>query len=292
MYLLIISVLCLLATAKVLTQSRYAKKNTNSFADSAMFNTVVFATMGVIGLSLSGPGEINASVIWGASMFGFFNVSFQIMYQIALSCGPTSISALIASLASIVPLVTAALIYGEPMSGANIVGVVLIVITLVMNADIKKDLGKNKKPAGRKWFLLIMLAFCANSMGMISQQTYAKATGASSSSSFIACSSIVASLIALAFWGVLRLRGEKLSCRMTPRKILPCVAVGLILGVFQIMHTRAMAVIPGTVLFPSYSAGAAISIALGSRFLFREKLSRAQCISFVIGIVAIILINI
>ena len=292
MYLLIIPLLCLLATAKVLTQSRFAKKNTNGFADSAMFNAMVFATMGLLGLSLSNLSEINASVIFGAACFGFFNVSFQIMYQIALSCGPTSITALIASLASIVPLITSAAIYREPLSVANTVGVVLIIITLVMNADIKKDTDKSQKPASKKWFLLIMLAFFANAFGMLSQQVYAKTTGATSSSTFVACSSIVASLFALATYLVLRIRGHRMSYKITPKKMLPCVAVGLILGVFQIIHTYSMAVIPGTVLFPSYSAGAPICIALCSRLIFREKLSRTQCISFAIGIVAILLINI
>jgi multidrug transporter EmrE-like cation transporter len=215
------------------------------------------------------------------------------LYQIALSCGPTSITALIATLASIVPLITSAVIYREPLSAVNTVGVVLIVITLVINADIKKDLGAKKaRPTGRKWFFFIMLAFCGNSLGMLSQQMYAKTTGASSSSTFVACSSVTASLFALAVFGILRSRGHEMSYRITPRKVLPCVAVGVILGVFQIIHTYAMAVIPGTVLFPTYSAGSTITIALCSRLLFREKLSRAQSISLVIGIAAIVLINI
>ena len=293
MHLLIILILCLLAAAKVLTQSRFAKKNTNGFADSAMFIAVVFAAMGLLALSISDLSEINSSVIIGAACFGFFNVSFQMLYQIALSCGPTSITALIATLASIVPLITSAVIYREPLSMVNTVGVVLIIVTLVINADIKKDIGTGRaKPAGRRWFLLIMLAFCGNSLGMLSQQMYAKATGAASSSTFVACSSVTASLIALAVFGVLRLRGQRLSYRITPSKVLPGVAVGVILGVFQIIHTYAMAVIPGTVLFPTYSAGSTITIALCSRVLFREKLSAAQSISLVIGIVAIVLINV
>lgn len=293
MHFLIITTLCLLASAKVLTQSRFAKKNTNGFADSAMFNAMVFATMGFMALAFSDIGEINTALIVGAVCFGFFNVLFQILYQISLSCGPTSITALIASLACTVPLVTSAVIYKEPLSAVNTVGVVLIIITLVMNADIKKDIGaKNAKRAGGKWFLLIMLAFFANAAGMISQQMYAKTTAAPSSSTFIACSSFTASLFAFVFWGILRLCGHKMTYRITPAKILPCVSVGVILGVFQMLHTYSMSVIPGTVLFPTYSAGAAISIALFSRIIFREKLSRMQCISFAVGIVAIVLINI
>lgn len=290
---IIISILCLLAAAKVLTQSSFAKKNTNGFADSAMFNAMVFATMGLLALSFANISEMNSSLVIGAAFFGFFNVSFQMLYQIALSCGPTSISALIATLASIVPLVTSAAIYREPLSAVNIVGVILIIVTLVMNADVKRDIGKGKvRSASRKWFGLILLAFCANSLGMISQQVYAKTTGATSSSTFVACSSITASLFALLFFVLLLLKGHKMSYKIAPLKILPCVAVGVILCVFQIIHTYAMAIIPGTVLFPSYSSGATITIALSSRLVFCEKLSRSQLASLVIGIVAIVLINI
>ncbi|MBQ2743213.1 MAG: hypothetical protein IJF32_10465 [Oscillospiraceae bacterium] len=289
----IIFSLCILAATKVLTQSRYAKKNTKGIADSAMFNALVFATMGLIAFLLSDISEIDLSLFVGAAFFGFFNVSFQMLYQIALSCGPTSITALIASLASIVPLIASAVFYKEPLSPVNLVGVVLIIVTLVINADIKRDIGEGKpKNVSRKWFLLIMLAFCGNSLGMISQQLYAKTTGATSSSAFVACSSCVASVVALAVYGVLRIKGERMSYKLTPMKLLPCVAVGAVLGVFQIIHTYAMSVIPGTVLFPTYSAGATIAIALGSTLVFRERLSRAQCFSLIFGIAAIVLINI
>ncbi|MBE6640607.1 MAG: hypothetical protein E7619_03380 [Ruminococcaceae bacterium] len=293
MDLLIILLLCLLAATKVLTQSRFAKNNTKGIADSALFNALVFATMALLSFLISDIKEINLSLFMGAAFFGFFNVSFQMLYQIALSCGPTSITALIASMASIVPLITSAVFYKEPLSAVNFIGVILIVITLVMNADIKKEVGgENAKKVSKKWFLLTVLAFCGNSLGMLAQQLYAKTTGASSSSAFVACSSAFASVIAFGVFALLRLKGQKPSYRLSFSKAFPCIAVGAVLGVFQILHTYAMAVIPGTVLFPTYSAGSAISIALGSTVVFREKLSRAQFVSLIIGITAIVLINI
>lgn len=293
MNFLIILVLCLLAATKVLTQSRFAKKNTKGIADSAMFNSTVFATMGLFALTMARFDDLNPSLIIGAACFGFFSISFQMMYQVALSCGPTSITALIASLASIIPLVISAVLYKEPLNAVNLVGVVLIVITLIMNADVKKDLGADKKKnVGKKWFLFIMLAFFSNSFGMISQQMYAKMSGEVSSFTFVSCASFVASILGFSVFGILRLKGHRLSYKLSAATVLPCIAVGVVLGTFQVLHTYALAVIPGTVLFPTYSAGATISIALGSTVVFREKLSHAQCVSLVIGIVAIVLINI
>jgi len=291
MNLLIILVLCLLAAIKVLTQSRFAKGNTKCIADSSFFIGTVFATMSVLAFALSPEREVNATLLLGAACFGIFNVSFQMIYQIALSCGPTSITALIASLASIIPLAVSAIFYKEPLTVLNLIGVVLIVATLVLNADIKRDTGA-KNAVGRKWFLLVILAFFANSMGILSQQIYAKATGAASSFTFIACSSGIASVIAFLLCAVLHLKGNRLSYTVTAKKMLPGVAVGVILAVFQIMYTNAMSAIPGTVLFPTYSGGSTIVIALGSRLVLGEKLTRAQQMSLIVGIVAIVFINV
>ena len=293
MSFLIIFVLCILAATKVLIQSRYAKNNTKGIADAAIFNGIVFAAMGALALTMTDIRAIDLTVISGAAVYGILSITFQVTYQIALSCGPTSITALIASLASTVPLLVSAAVYKEPLSAVNAIGVVLIIITLVMNADIKKDFGAVKgKSAGKKWFLFTILAFSANALGMIAQQMFAKKTGAAHSSAFVACASVTASLFAFALYAVLRAKGQRMSYKMNFRKAVPCITVGIVLGVFQIIHTHAMAVIPGTVLFPTYSAGATIAIALGSTFVFREKLSIYQRISLVIGIVAIVLINI
>jgi drug/metabolite transporter (DMT)-like permease len=256
-----------------------------------MFIGTVFATMGVLASVFSGGLEFSTELLIGATCFGFFSVSFQMLYQVAFSCGPTSITALIASLASIIPLVVSAVVYKEPMSVLNIIGVVLIVTMLVLNADIKKDIRAKNGP-GIKWFILIMLAFFANGFGIISQQIYAKATGAANSSTFIALASVIASVIAFSVYLVLRLRGNKISYTVTFASVLPGLAVGAVLVVFQILHTWSLSVIPGTILFPTYSGGASMAIALGSRFIFGEKLSRQQQISLACGMVAIVLINI
>lgn len=291
MNLLIILLLCLLAAIKVLTQSRFAKHNTKSITDSAMFIGTVFATMSILSFICSPDREVSGALLIGAACFGFFNVSFQIIYQIALSCGPTSITALIASLSTIVPLAVSAIVYDEPLTAFNFIGVVLVIATLVLNADIKKDMGA-KREVGRKWFFLVILAFLANSLGVLSQQIYAKATGSASSFTFIACSSGIASIIAFAVCGVLSLKGKRLSYSITPKKVLPSVVVGTVLAVFQIIYTNAMSSIPGTVLFPTYSGGSTIFIALGSRLLFGERLSKAQRASLIVGIVAIVFINV
>ena len=291
MNLLIILLLCLLAAIKVLTQSRFAKHNTKGITDSAMFIGTVFATMSILSFICSPDREVNGALLIGAACFGSFNVSFQIIYQIALSCGPTSITALIASLSTIVPLAVSAIVYDEPLTAFNFIGVVLVMATLVLNADIKKDMGA-KREVGRKWFFLVILAFLANSLGVLSQQIYAKATGSASSFTFIACSSGIASIIAFAVCGVLSLKGKRLSYSITPKKVLPSVVVGTVLAVFQIIYTNAMSSIPGTVLFPTYSGGSTIFIALGSRLLFGERLSKAQRASLIVGIVAIVFINV
>ena len=47
-------------------------------------------------------------------------------------------------------------------------------------------------------------------------------------------------------------------------RILVCLVVGVILGVFQLINTKAIANINGTLLFPTYNAGTLILSTLSS----------------------------
>jgi len=290
-YLLIL-ILCLLATAKVLLQSRFAKNKTKYFSDSALFNGVMFGTMALISLPSVFRG-VDLPLVVGAAAFGTFNLSFQLLYLIALSCGPTSVTSLIVSLASMIPTVVSATVYKEPLTAAGIAGIILIVIMLYLNADIKRDTFK-KEPSSNnaKWFFLTMVAFSLNSLGILSQKVYTEVTSATRSAAFIGVSSLVASVLSLTVYLIMHLRGHKASYKISVKNLFPGVIIGIILGTLQSLNPYSVSTINGTLLFPAYSGGATIAIALGSRIIFREKLSPKQLASLIIGTVAIVLISI
>ena len=66
---------------------------------------------------------------------------------------------------------------------------------------------------------------------------------------------------------------------------------GVILGIFQILNTKAIATIDAGLLFPVYNGGTLVLATIMGVFLFKDKLSRKQIASIIVGIIGIILIN-
>jgi len=70
------------------------------------------------------------------------------------------------------------------------------------------------------------------------------------------------------------------------------LAIGIILGAFQLINTKAIASIDGTFLFPAYNGGTLILSSFSSVLFLKDKLTNNQKISIFIGIIAIVLMNI
>ena len=54
------------------------------------------------------------------------------------------------------------------------------------------------------------------------------------------------------------------------------LAVGVVLGVFQFINTRAIASINGTLLFPAYNGGALILSSISSILFIKDRLTNNQ----------------
>ena len=68
-------------------------------------------------------------------------------------------------------------------------------------------------------------------------------------------------------------------------------SIGILLGTFQILNTKAITIIDGTLIFPAYYGGALILSYLSSLLILKEKISNKQKLSLAVGVIAIVLMN-
>lgn len=66
---------------------------------------------------------------------------------------------------------------------------------------------------------------------------------------------------------------------------------GVILGLFQLLNTKAIATIDAGLLFPIYNGGTLVLTTIIGVFLFKDRLRIKQIASIIVGIFGIILIN-
>ena len=79
--------------------------------------------------------------------------------------------------------------------------------------------------------------------------------------------------------------------KITPQIAALGISAGAVLAVFQWLNTYAVSVIDSTILFPSYSGGSMVLSALSGVLLLRDKLTKKQICSVVLGAAAVIILT-
>ena len=91
---------------------------------------------------------------------------------------------------------------------------------------------------------------------------------------------------------IIHAKGDGITFKIKPSVFGFGLAVGLILGIFQFINTKAIAAIDGTLLFPTYNGGTLILSSMSSVLILKDRLASNQKISVLIGVFAIVLMNI
>lgn len=283
MKFIVILILCFLATSKVTVQGFFAKKNVTSLSDGVFFNGLIFLFSALIFLNKL---NLNTSVICFSCAFGILTVIFQLCYIKAMSCGNVSLAVLIVNLSMIIPVLVSALFYKESIGFLRLLGICLMVVALCLNVNKEKSIGY------KKWFLFCLLASLANGALAVCQQIFGKTEWKGETHSFVAWSYIIATVFSMLLYLFFKAKGDGITFKIKPSVFIYSLSVGVILGVFQLINTKAIANINGTLLFPTYNAGTLILSTLSSILILKDKLTSNQKISIFIGIVAIVLMNI
>lgn len=284
MELFIILCLCLLASSKVTLQGMFARKNIITFIDGIFFNGIIFFFAAFI--FLTNAIRCHTAVVAFGSVFGLLTMLFQLCYIKAMTCGSVSMTVLLVNLSMIIPVITSVAIFDENLTGTKILGLILTIIALTISID-RNEKSENSK----KWFLLSALSFLLNGGLAVTQQIFGKTVWKDESTAFVAWSYIIATILSLMIYLLLKFKGKNTTFKIKPSVLGIGLSIGVILGAFQLLNTKAIATIDGLLLFPFYNGGTLILSYFFSIFFLKDKLKIKQIISIIIGIFAIIFIN-
>ncbi len=280
-YLLILP-LCILAVSKVTVQSDFSKKQVRKPVDALFFNALIFLSVAVISIPVLLRGISRPTAAYGAA-FGFFGVMFQLFYCFALRSGPVSVTVLLINCSMIVPVCVSALFFHEPLTVFRILGIIVILITFVLHADVTI-----RRERSKIWIISTVLAFAANCGCSIVQKIFTACAPSGDNAEFVADTYLIAAVLSFVLLVFFSVRKEKVSYPVTPKVCLTALAIGGILFAFQLLNTYAVSVIDGLILFPVYNGGTTVLSTLAGWFVFHEKISRRQLLGIVSGIIGII----
>ena len=279
----LIIVLIVLAVSKVTFQGSYARKYISDVTDSICFNGIIYFFASLI---FAFALKCSPQVIPFAFAFGFLTVLFQLCYIHAMSCGNLSLTVLIVNSGMIIPILVSAVFFKEQFGVFRIAGIITILFSLSLN--VNKGTVKTKL----KWFLLVLTCFFTNGCLAVCQQFFGRTTLHNEGISFVAWSYLFATIISFVLYIIiLKCKHKKATGGIKPVALIYGLCAGVILGVFQLLNTKAITALDAGLLFPIYNSGTLILTTVLGLFLFKDKLTGKQIAGIVVGIIGIILIN-
>lgn len=217
-----------------------------------------------------------------------FAVSYAlatVMLTKALAIGPLAISSLIMSYSLIIPMFYGAIFCSEKLSGIQLSGIILLMISLFL-IRTKKSLDSGKLSI--KWLICVVIAFFGNGMCAATQRMQQIKFSQKYDKSFmvIALIVVVVMLAAVAFFK------EKNEIVTVIKKGwhfgLVCGACN---GVVNLLVIVSLTFIAASLFFPLLAASQLVFTFLISKIFFKETFSKSQILGFVVGMASVILMN-
>lgn len=283
-----------MASAKAIL-SKAVKRTGERAYETLLSNTIIFATAFVVLLlfCIGSPGVLGGMPVILPMLYGLFTVGAQVAFMQAVSLGPVSLSSLVYSCGFLLPTTFGAVYYREAVSGLQLFGIVLIVLSFALSVDRDKSISA-------RWAVVALLSLlCSGMVGLVQKLFVIEYPQASSDMFLIIAFGCMVALSGLTF-GILRLYERKMDHdgqRAEPVK--PCrrplaflLVLGCIVACVNRSNTYLAGALPSVIFFPVMNGGTILLTSLLSVPIFRERPSVRQWLSIAVGIVGILCIGI
>lgn len=224
-------------------------------------------------------------------VYGFFLVSAQWCYTVALSTGNIGTCTTIYSLGFIIPTVLGTVIWSEKMNFINIVGVILVIPAVIMSQSGKYGLGcmKNKRQSLKTVLLLFAplgAMLSSGSLGFM-QKLQQKSVYSNERNEFIIAAFCIAGIISVVSMLLAKKRAE------VPKKgaILMGVA-GSAFSLCNVINTFLAGKMSSVVFYPVLNVLTILMTMLCGIIFFKERPATKDFGVLILGVSAIILITV
>ena len=280
------------AAGKVTLQSKVCKKYIHGTRDSVFFNAMFFLSVLVFLVIIFHPTVYTVETLIFGALVGASTVMFQCCYSMALTCGPVSLTVMIGGFSIFISTVASVIMFDEPVSVCQIVGIILLIASLILTTYEKKHPGQ--KSVTLKWLVLSLLTLLTNGLGATLQKVYSQLYSSSdkgdTSISLLVVIYVVATILSFAVVAFMKKpEGQKFEVK----HVFPyTLAMGIIISVYQRLYMYGLAHIAGIFFFPMSSGLSSLAMTLIGVLMFRDKLSKTQWIGTACGLACVCLMNI
>ena len=281
-------------TTQHVTKKIYNQKNSGgAYTFSAISALVALLFFLIVS---GGKLQFSAAIIPHAIGFAV-TYSLSIVFTfLAIKEGPLSITSLITSYSLLIPSIYGLIAWGEEFTYLLLVGIVLLVISIFLVQFDPKKVAMDakthpieKKPLTLKWALYVSLAFIGGGGCSAFQKDQQLKFDGAYKNEFM----IVALFITFIAISICALVFEK-------REVITYIRRGALLssiggaanGAVNLIVMMLSLRMAASVMFPIISAGGIVMASILSMTVYKEKLSAFQKVGLILGVSAIVVLNV
>lgn len=292
-FLLLLVVLGL--TAQHVTKKIYNQKNSGGVYTFSAISALV----ALLFFLIAGVGKLNFTWEIVPHAIGFaLTYSFSILFSfLSIKEGPLSLTTLITSYSLLIPSIYGLIAWNEEFSCLLLIGILLLMVSIFFvqldPSKNKKDKEtselKGKKPLTAKWALYVCLAFIGGGGCSTFQKDQQLKFNGAYKNEFMIVALLITFIAILAF--ALIFEKKNIAIYIKRGAVLSAVcgaANGAVNLIVMILSLRMAA----SVMFPIISAGGIVTASILSMTVYKEKLSTWQKIGLLLGVLAIVVLNI
>lgn len=279
-----------LASANNVLLHKFGNRGLRGTGDSLFFNSLVsavwLAVLFVIQLVSGGitlPSRI--SLLLGA-LYGVVTAVFLTSKMQALATGPVAVTTLISCSGMVLPTFFGPLAYHEPIYIEQVIGVVLLFVSLFVATDFKGE----KKPSKSWKFYCIILVIFAGSVGVIFK-IHQYSSGKAEIDGMMSTASITAALLLL-FASLFVARREKLyPPRVSGSGLLYMVGCGIVSCGYCRLNIYLSGQMDSMILFPTFNGCLILAMAIVGFVVFGEKPTPRKIAGLALGALSVVLVS-
>lgn len=266
----------------------YNKKKGNIF----IFN--LFSALAVMLFFVFASGLLLSFKLETALWAFFFALSYMacgVGLVLAVKFGGVSLTSLVISYSLVIPTVFGIIAYGEHPSWFFYFGLALLIVSLFFIGVPRKGSSFKITPL---WVISVLIAFVGNGLCSLFQSHYQRLSGGQYRSEFMIIAmgmTIVMCLIAIL---VTRKSDERTVAEK--KAILKSSLIygglkGIFNGVVNLLIMILVSLMSVSLIFPLFSAISLVATIIASRIIFKEIPDKLTTVGLVIGVVAIVFLN-
>lgn len=275
-----------LDTLKNTYYNYFGKNMMQGHRDTLRFNAINCVGAVIYFVCRGANFHISAYSIVMALIFSVVTVAAQYFQLLSMSLGPMAYSTLFTYLSVLISTLFSVFYYAQPVSGLQVVGFVLMVISFFFSCDLRDRTNLNLK-----WLAAALGSFLSWGLVGICQMLHQNSPYASELSGFLLWTFLFSGIL----FGILFLFAGKGTQAANSRGLLPLILMvltGAAIGIINEINLYLSGAMPGIIFFPIVNGGVIILTTLCAIFIFREKLPKTQLVGLVAGIIAVLCLGI